>query len=366
MTQPNYASQMVVKVQGHPGIYRKGGTKVGADGKGGLGGSYQVRYRHHGKLTQRSFRTLSEAKRFKGKVNAGEAQPTSRQPFRSYAEEWIDSYTGRTSKGVSQTTRDAYRDALKRFAVPFFGTRPMDEIGPKLVRDYIVHLEGQGLTRNSVRKYLAPVKALFATAAADELITRNPASDIRVTTPDTRVKTPMWLTPAQTKALLAKIPAEHGDLVYLMASTGLRISEALNLRWQDLTGGQLTVTKSKTTTGERTIPVSPETMRRLTKRRTEADYDRDSDLVFPTRVGTQIDARNWRRRIFTKAAKAAGTPWATPHKLRHGMASLMAADGRGAPEIAVYLGHSDGGVLALRTYIHAEPTTVDFIDGALA
>jgi integrase len=353
MAQPTqYASQLVTKTK-HPGIWQKGN-------------SYQVRYRHHGKLTQRSFRTLTEAKRFKGKADAGEAQPTSRQPFKAYAEEWVDAYQGRTSKGVSQTTRDAYRDALKRFAIPFFGTRPLDEIGPKLVREYIAHLEGQGLTRNSVRKYLAPVKSLFATAAADELVTRNPALDIRVTTPDRRVRTPVWLTPAQTKTLLAEIPVEHADLVYLMASTGLRISEALNLRWQDLSGGQLTVTKSKTRAGERTIPVSPETIRRLTKRRTEADYNRDGDLVFPTRVGTEIDARNWRRRIFNKAAKAAGTPWATPHKLRHGMASLMAADGRGAPEIAAYLGHADGGVLALRTYIHAEPSTVDFIDGALA
>jgi hypothetical protein len=106
----------------------------------------------------------------------------------------------------------------------------------------------------------------------------------------------------------------------------------------------LTVTKSKTRAGGRTIPASPETMRRLTKRPTEADYNRDDDLVFPTRVGTKINARNWRRRISIKAAKAPGTPWATPHKLRHG----MAADGRGAPEIAACLEMVPRLVVALR------------------
>lgn len=47
------------------------------------------------------------------------------------------------------------------------------------------------------------------------------------------------------------------------------------------------------------------------------------------------------------------------------MASLMAAQGLSAAQIAAHLGHADGGVLALRTYIHANLAAVDFVDGAL-
>jgi integrase len=47
-------------------------------------------------------------------------------------------------------------------------------------------------------------------------------------------------------------------------------------------------------------------------------------------------------------------PWATPHKLRHGLPSLMARNGYSPAQIAAQLGHADGGVLALRTYIHAD------------
>jgi hypothetical protein len=44
--------------------------------------------------------------------------------------------------------------------------------------------------------------------------------------------------------------------------------------------------------------------------------------------------------------------WATPHMLRHGLASLMAEQGYSAAQIAAQLGHAGGGVLALRTYVH--------------
>jgi integrase len=356
MAQAVRESQRLVPIEKHPGIYRKGSR-------------YQVRYRHHGRQVARSFPNLSEAKRFKGKVDAGEAQPTSRRPFNAYADEWIITYTGRTARGLSDTTRAAYKDALERFAKPFFVARPLDQIGPKLIREYIAHIEAQNVAPNSVRKYFAPVRALLATAAEDELILRNPASDMRITTADARPRMPKWMTAGQTKALLGEIPETHADLVYMLASTGLRITEALSLRWSDLTlidgRPMLTVTRSKTAAGERTIPLTPEATRRLTARRAKAVYDRDDDLLYPARNGAVIDPRNFRRNVFRPAAQAAGVPWATPHKLRHGMASLMAAQGLGAPEIAAYLGHADGGVLALRTYIHGEPVNVDFIDGAL-
>jgi len=337
----------------HAGIYKKGDR-------------YQVRYRHHGKQVAKSFRTLSEARRFKRNIDAGDTQATSSRTFRSYAEEWIDTYTGRTSKGVSEGTRESYRDALERFAIPYFGTAKLDRIEPPAVKAYIAHLASLGHAPASVRREYAPVRALLATAYDDGLIRSNPAAGVRVVVKDTRPRVPKWLTPEQTKKLLAQIPAEHADLVYLLAATGLRISEALALRWEDLTvidgRPHLTVTRSKTSAGERTIPLSPDTSRRLIKR--QASHGGE-DLIFPSRAGTVIESRNFRRYVFNPAAERAGVPWATPHKLRHGMASLMAAQGLSAAQIAAHLGHADGGVLALRTYIHADLAPVDFVDSAL-
>jgi integrase len=354
----------------HLGIYQKGSR-------------YQVRYRHHGREVAKSFRTLTEAKRFKAGVDKGETTPGGSKTFRAYADEWIDSYTGRTAKGVSDQTRASYRDALDRFAKPYFGTVKLDQVDPPKVKAYIAHVAAHKITRTapggehirqpptpaSVRRMYAPVRALLATAFEDGLIRTNPAAGVRVIVADSRPRTPMWLTPEQTKALLGEIPPQHADLVYLLASTGLRISESLNLRWQDVAQvdgrPHLTVTRSKTAAGERTIPLSPDTARRLTARRSCARFPADSDLIFPTRTGRPLDPKNFRAQVFNPAAVRAAVPWATPHKLRHGLASLMASQGLSAAQIAAQLGHADGGVLALRTYIHADLAPVDFVDDAL-
>ncbi|HEX5194670.1 MAG TPA: tyrosine-type recombinase/integrase [Solirubrobacteraceae bacterium] len=346
----------------HPGIYQKGDR-------------YQVRYRHNGRDALKSFRTLTEAKRFKAGVDKGETRPSGSKTFRAYANEWIETYTGRTAKGISDGARESYRDALDRFAKPYFGTAKLDRIDPPMVKAYIAHVAASKTKRGkmtpaSVRRMYAPVRALLATAHEDGLISTNPAAGVRVVVKDTRPKMPKWLTPEQTKALLAEIPAEYADVVFLLASTGLRISEALNLRWRDLTvvdgRPHLEVVKSKTSAGERIIPLSPGTVRRLTARRSTARFATDNDLVFPSASGTAIDPRNFRRRVFAPAAERAFLPWATPHKLRHGMASLMAAQGHSAAQIAAYLGHADGGVLALKTYIHADHPDVAFVDEALS
>ena len=350
-------TRRAVAVPNHPGIFRKGSR-------------YQVRYRHRGRQAARSFRTLTEAKRFKSSVDAGEAQPTSREPFRAYALRWLDSYTGRTERGLSDTTRAGYRDAVTRLALPFFGTVPLDQIDPPMIRAYIKHLADRGLAPASVRGMYAPIRAMLATAYEDGQIKTNPAAGVRVVVKDKRARKPKSLSPAADRDLLAAMPAAHADLAFFLASTGCRISEALNTRWRDFgpdEDGRLAVriSVSKTEAGLRSVPLSPEMARRLTRRRSEARFASEDDPIFPSRTGTLIDPRNWRRYVFAPAAKAAGVPWATPHKLRHGLASLMAREGHSAAQIATHLGHADGGVLAMRTYIHAQGLeSAEFIDSA--
>ncbi len=309
-------SRRKIAVANHPGIFRKGER-------------YLVQWRHKGRQRARSFRTLSEATRFKGQTVAGDTQPTSREPFKHYAQRWLTTYRGRTGRGLSDTTRETYADALTRLAVPYFGTARMDEIDAPMVRDYIAHLASKGLSPATVRRYLAPLRALLATAYEDGAIRTNPAAGVRVVVTDHRSSRRRRLTPEQTRALLSEMPASQADLAYFLAATGVRISEVLAARWGDLEQDRagrpvLTIPKSKTPSGERILPLSPEPVRRLLRRRAESPWAADTDPIFPTDIGTPLEAHNYQRRVFRPAAERAGVPWATPHALRHGLASLMA------------------------------------------
>src|SRR4051794_29278838 len=93
----------------YPGIYKRGTGKRG-------GKPYVVIFRHRGKQHKSFHRTLAEAKEAKGERDHRQAgAPPARVTFENYARAWVESYPGRTSRGLSDTTRGSYRDALERF-----------------------------------------------------------------------------------------------------------------------------------------------------------------------------------------------------------------------------------------------------------
>jgi integrase len=219
-----------------------------------------------------------------------------------------------------------------------------------------------------VRRYYAPVAALLATAHEDGLIASAPR--VRIATPRRTERTvPKHLTGEQTAQLLAQIPAEHADLVLLLARTGARISEALTATYggigRDADGKPLLAfARSKTPAGLEPIPLTPDAARMLTRRRAAAARSGDDDLIFPSAAGTAYERRNWTRRVFTPAAERAGVPWATPKMLRHGLATLMAEHGYEAHDIAKALRHADGGRTAQQFYMHPKVRALDFVDKA--
>lgn len=328
-----------------------------------------------GKEKVRSFRTLTEAKRERGRLEARMSRIASRTPFDEYADDWIDNYAGRKGEGANDETRDTYRDSLRNRAKPFFGKVPLERIDGPWLKRYVAWLSTGDERRRlaplapaSVRRHFAVVRALLNTAHDDGDLTHNPVAGFRVVIRGARPQAkPKRLTPEETIRLLTAIPPEHDDINYLMATGALRPSEALNARREDLGQDErgfptLTVRKSKTIAGESTIVLTPETARLLTRRLNMLEDKRPDAPLFPNAVGGIYDRRNWTRRVFKPAAVAARVPWASPKALRHGVGSLMAEHGFTAAQIATQLRHADGGVLALRTYVHPELPDVAFID----
>lgn len=156
----------------------------------------------------------------------------------------------------------------------------------------------------------------------------------------------------------------------LLAQTGLRISEALGLRWRDLNlaerrlyvrqrirSGRAAAPKSDR--GRREVPLSPALSREPRALRLASPWSRDADLVFSATTGGPHQARKLYR-WFKPAAGRAGVPWCGFHALRHTAASRWLATGVSLAIVSHLLGHADPG-FTLRTYVHALPS--DLPDG---
>lgn len=171
---------------------------------------------------------------------------------------------------------------------------------------------------------------------------------------------------------------------------GLRRSELLALRWDDLDRGRATLrideglvpvvggtawTDAKNARSRRPIPLDAETITLLTQRRRDQAADRllagsewaDHDLILTTRVGKPVLPRSFDRAL-TVVIAAGGLPRLSSHGLRHTAATHMvkaSADLGELRAVAEVLGHSPE--MLLRVYAHALPGSVravaDRIDG---
>jgi site-specific recombinase XerD len=135
----------------------------------------------------------------------------SRQRFDEYAREWVETGPGWTKCGLSRSARDDYRDLLNRSAIPFFGSIRLADVEPQHVKRYAKHLADHGLKPSSVKKALAPMKALFADAVEDGLIRSNPAAVRVAQQEETDERSPQdekvkALTAEELTALLEELP----------------------------------------------------------------------------------------------------------------------------------------------------------------
>lgn len=210
----------------------------------------------------------------------------------------------------------------------------------------------------TVNRDLAFLRKVLRRAVRDGRLERNPMDAVRQARENNaRLR---WLTVAEEEALLAHVP-EHAKVLVLVAiRTGLRRSEQLGLRREnvDFRTGFLEVPRSKH--GEaRRVPLSPQ-VRDLLKLHLDTHT---SPWVFPSqqRRGSCLrtdetrptNARNLCARIFDPAVQAAGLKGVTWHVLRHTFISRLVMQGVDLAMVRELAGHKTM-AMTLR-YSHLAP-----------
>lgn len=163
--------------------------------------------------------------------------------------------------------------------------------------------------------------------------------------PNKELRTREYLTPAEAERLIAAAGASgryhrrDQTLVMLMYRHGLRVSEAVSLRWEqaDLKTGLLHVTRLKNGVPS-THPLRGPELRAL--RQLRRDWP-DSPYLFVTERGGPMTSSNVRK-LVTRASQAANLPFpAHPHMLRHACGFKLANDGHDTRALQHYLGHKN-------------------------
>ena len=146
-----------------------------------------------------------------------------------------------------------------------------------------------------------------------------------------------------------RFSVDCADLVRFLAYGGFRKGEAANITWADcdftkgeilVRGDQETGTKNWTV---RRVPMIADMMRLLEKLQRERPGEPMTNSVMRVREC---------QKAMDRAAKIVGMQRITHHDLRHLFATRCIESGVDIPTVSRWLGHKDGGALAMRTYGH--------------
>lgn len=296
------------------------------------------------------------------------------------------------------STYDRYRTRLRNKIVPQVGELKLHECSVGTMDRYVERLERSGLAPATVRTYRTVLSGVIGFAVRMDAI---PINTVRAIAPiEGKGKESRGLTRAEREDFLSKLDADQRaveddlpDLLRYLLGTGVRIAEAMALRWfrvdleegvvvhgdnlSRVTGKGLVLVEPKTEAGFRVLPlpdfvkmmlrmrypgeryaacpvfpkfpmfpVLTDTDRRSSRSQRRTGEERTTGLYHPgAHTGGRWMVDAWRdpnntARSIRKFRDQAGYPWFTAHTCRHTSITIMDQQGISPREISGYSGHA--------------------------
>jgi integrase len=311
-------------------------------------------------------------------VRKGAYVEPTKETFGEYLARWLP--TIRST--VRPNTYESYRGAVEGHLIPGLGTVALRQLDRTAFSTFYDELgrsgrkDGKGgLSPRSVRLVHVTAHKALDDAVRDNLLVRNPTEHAAVPG-KSRSTTPSW-TAEQVTAFLASVRGKRLEAAFVtLATTGLRRSELLGLRWSDvdLDGATLAVrqvvaldryrpyfAQPKTARSRRVVALDAGTVKALRAHRRAQLEERVKagpawqglDLVVCAEDGGILHPQTLSG-AFERAAKAAGLPAIGIHGLRHSHASLGLAAGLPLVIMSERLGHSSTAITG-DVYSHSLP-----------
>lgn len=288
----------------------------------------------------------------------------SNQTLADYMSEWLETKRGT----VAESTFSDYSRLNNSYIVPALGKKKLSQISPM---DVQLFYSGLDLSPRSVRYVHSVLRQALGQAVKWNLLVRNPAEHAEL--PKRSHREIAVLSKEDAQAII-----ETGDPLWiLLLTTGLRPSEALALRWEDLSddrlsvqralkrqkNGTYTVGSTKTTGSKRTVSLPEVTvaaLRRHKAAQAELRLKRgsrweDQDLIFPNGIGGVWDVSKIRR-LWKKTLRDLEIDEVRLYDTRHTHATHLLASGVDLKFVSDRLGHSSI-TLTADTYSHVLPET---------
>jgi len=289
-----------------------------------------------------------------------------------FLERWLNDYR----HNISPRTAEGYEHIVRHYIITSLGRITLTQLKPEHLQRYYSEALSHGLSAQTVRHHHTVLHKALQTAVGYGELARNVADAVSLPKVQ-RTEMHIWEEDDILHFLEIAKGTPYYALFYTALFTGMRRSELLALRWQDvdvvqsqiyvsrslhcLKGGSVIFSPTKTPKGRRAISLPPSATITLRKYQEEQKLERvilgaplkDSDLVFSHPDGNPL-LPNTVTHAWIALVRRSGLNPIRLHDARHSHASLMLKQGIHPKVVQERLGHANITV-TLDTYSHVTP-----------
>ena len=231
------------------------------------------------------------------------------------------------------------------------------DIDGRQIQGFIAWRHRQGIGGRTLQRNLSAVRAFFRYLINIGIAKQNPANGILA--PKSARRLPDVLDVDQTIQLIEinendPLSIRDRAILELMYSSGLRLTELINLDLNDIDFSDALITVTGKGKKTRTIPVGKYALQALKKwfKKRDEMVNVDEKAMFVSRRGKRISARNIQQRLKQWAIKQGLANHVHPHMLRHSFASHLLESSGDLRAIQELLGHAD--ISTTQVYTHLD------------
>jgi len=266
-------------------------------------------------------------------------------------------------RGLSANTQEAYGRDLRRFEQSLAGCRI--QVRSARRQDLLTHVRSlrlAGLSPKSVARAINSLRMFYRFLLAEGEVRSDPTSDLDV--PRTWKSLPRFLTFQEVDRLLsapdAGRPLGVRDLAMLevLYATGIRVSELISLRLEDLNLEVGYLSCMGKGSKERLVPLGRKAIERLQQYlrdvRPALTKRGESRFLFTNRNGSKMSRQGFWKILKGYGCAAGIKRHLSPHVLRHSFATHLLEHGADLRSVQMMLGHADISTTQIYTHVNRE------------
>jgi len=281
-------------------------------------------------------------------------------------QELIDNFINYLSveRGLSLNTLSSYRRDLNKY-ITYLKQRNINNLGSVSKNDissFLMSQKDKKLSVNSISRNLVAIKVFHRFLVRERIYKKDPTSLLE--SPKVWKTIPEVLSLSEIESMLSvvnsrsRLGMRDKAILELMYTTGMRVSELVNLKMENLNldvGFVRCIGKGHK---ERIIPIGKKAnlvlKRYLDKSRPKLIKDRTNPILFLSRLGKKISRQSIWKIIKKSVRDAKIKRKIKPHTLRHSFATHLLERGADLRSVQEMLGHADISTTQVYTHINKD------------